>query len=38
MFLLFQNVDDIYAQEIRDSDYKVFERDRGNVCSVEVRV
>ena len=26
------------AQEIRDSDHKLFERGRGNVCSVEVRL
>jgi linoleate 10R-lipoxygenase len=27
----------LYGQEIRDSDHKLFERGRGNVCSVEVR-
>ena len=27
----------IYVQEIRDLDHKLFERGRGNVCSVEVR-
>ena len=26
----------VRAQEIRDSDHKLFERGRGNVCSVEV--
>jgi hypothetical protein len=26
----------VYSQEIRDSDHKLFERGRGNVCSVEV--
>ena len=27
----------VYTQEIRESDRKLFERGRGNVCSVEVR-
>jgi linoleate 10R-lipoxygenase len=27
----------VYTQEIRDSDHRMVERGRGNVCSVEVR-
>lgn len=37
-YFYIQSVDDLCTQEIRDSDYKVFERDRNSVCSVEVWV
>ena len=38
MFLLYNlKVLTPYAQETRDLNHKLFERGRGNVCSVEVR-